>query len=191
MMRGSILSKNWILGYGSDNVSLRHEQSCPFSCTEYCSGTVFCCSCPGNSLVFPQPERYLIGGPAQIFHDCVLRTEFSVCSLVRSWTEWRHLFPNTEWNVVLVDFPMIQTCPQKKKKIKIYNGFCKNLHSKKSDLRRIRTCNLLIRSQAPYHWASRPCWYRLRGIYGTKKGCGFMRVVLWETKRMKRNLWFT
>ena len=26
----------------------------------------------------------------------------------------------------------------------------------KNDRRRGRTCNLLIRSQAPYHWASRP-----------------------------------
>ncbi|KAJ5096902.1 hypothetical protein N7456_007623 [Penicillium angulare] len=28
---------------------------------------------------------------------------------------------------------------------------------KKIDRRRGRTCNLLIRSQAPCHWASRPC----------------------------------
>ncbi|KAJ5955127.1 hypothetical protein N7501_009406, partial [Penicillium viridicatum] len=30
--------------------------------------------------------------------------------------------------------------------------------SKKIDRRRDRTCNLLIRSQAPCHWASRPVW---------------------------------
>ncbi|KAJ9490304.1 hypothetical protein VN97_g2968 [Penicillium thymicola] len=30
---------------------------------------------------------------------------------------------------------------------------------KRIDRRRDRTCNLLIRSQAPCHWASRPCSY--------------------------------
>ena len=32
------------------------------------------------------------------------------------------------------------------------------LQRTQSDLRRDRTCNLLIRSQAPCHWASRPFW---------------------------------
>ena len=32
----------------------------------------------------------------------------------------------------------------------------KKQNKKRIDLRRTRTCNLLIRSQAPYHWASRP-----------------------------------
>ncbi|KAJ5394981.1 uncharacterized protein N7487_009284 [Penicillium crustosum] len=32
-------------------------------------------------------------------------------------------------------------------------------HGSSSDRRRDRTCNLLIRSQAPCHWASRPCCY--------------------------------
>ncbi|KAJ9488057.1 hypothetical protein VN97_g5237 [Penicillium thymicola] len=32
---------------------------------------------------------------------------------------------------------------------------------KSSDRRRDRTCNLLIRSQAPCHWASRPCCYEI------------------------------
>jgi hypothetical protein len=33
------------------------------------------------------------------------------------------------------------------------------------DLRRDRTCNLLIRSQAPCHWASRPLFVEDRGRY--------------------------
>ena len=38
---------------------------------------------------------------------------------------------------------------------------------KKNDRRRGRTCNLLIRSQAPYHWASRPNCYQPRFLFNT------------------------
>ena len=36
-------------------------------------------------------------------------------------------------------------------------------NDKNIDRRRDRTCNLLIRSQAPCHWASRPCYGQLCG----------------------------